>query len=142
MKKFLLGLLVIVLGLGLLGAAAYAGYRFGFTQGMMTASNGELPSLGHGFGFNRMPMREFGFSRGFDRGEFGMIRRGFDFGFFPLFGFLARLLFLGLVIAGIYWLITRSGWQLTRTAPATATTTTTTVVETPPPASTEENKEV
>ena len=136
MKRFLLSLLVIVLALVLLGAAGYAGYRYGFTQGMVAASNGNAPSLGHGYGMIPRGMHEFGFARGFDRDGFGMMGRGFGFGFFPLLGLLLRLLFLGLIIAAIYWLITRSGWQLTRATPA-ATTTTTTVVETPPSPPTE-----
>jgi hypothetical protein len=145
MKKVLLGLLVVILALGLLGAAGSAGYRYGFTQGMLVASSGATDqTVGPRFGMGPrgMPMHEFGFQRGFHRDGFGMMGRGgFGFGFFPLFGLLLRLLFWGLVIAGIVWLITRSGWRLTRTAPVSAaTTTTTTVVETPPPAPDEENK--
>jgi len=140
MKKFLLSLLIIVLTLGLLGAVGYAGYRYGFMQGVITASNGTNgngQSLTPGFGMSPrgMPMHNFGLNRGFDRGGFGMMQRGrFGFGIFPLFGLLVRLLFWGLIIAGIYWLITRSGWRLTRTAPiAAAPVAPTPVVETPPP---------
>ena len=151
MKKVLLSLLVIILALGLLGAAGYAGYRFGFMQGMMVASNiangkgnGNGPSVAPRFGMipRGMPMHNFGFQRGFDRGGFGMMRAGFGFGIFPLFGLLARLLFWGLIIAGIVWLVTRSGWHLTRTTPvATAPVSPAPLVETPPPppASDEEN---
>lgn len=141
MKKFLLGLLVLVLALVVLGATAYAGYRYGYIQGALATSDGNLQFSGRGFGMNpnRMPMHDFGFNRGFDRDGFGMMRGGYGFGFgFPVLGLLARLLFWGLIIAGIYWLITRSGWRLTRNNPVPAATTpTTTVVETPPPASTE-----
>ena len=137
MKKILLSLLVIVVALGLLGAAGYAGYRYGFTQGLITASNGNAPSLGPGFGMNPRGMHEFGFARGFGHGGFGMIGRGPGFGFFPLFGLLLRLLLLGLIVAAIYWLITRSGWQLTRTTPVAAATT---VVETPASPPAEENR--
>lgn len=143
MKKVLLSLLVIVIALGLLGAAGYAGYRYGFTQGMIAASsgtNGQSVIPGFGMGPRGMPMHEFGFQRGMDRDGFGMIgRSGFGFRIFPLFGLLVWLLFLGLIAAGIYWLVARSGWRLTRTSPAATTTTTTTVVETPPPAPTGEN---
>ena len=152
MKKVLLSLLVIIIALGLLGAAGYAGYRYGFTQGMIIASarsnnangsangNGKVPPYGPGFGMmpRGMPMHNFGFDRGFGfDGRGGMMRRGY--GFFPLFGFgfglLARLLFWGLLIALIVWLVTRSGWRLTRTAPvAAAPAATTTVVESHPPA--------
>jgi len=146
MKKVLLSLLVIVIALGLLGAAGYAGYRYGFTQGMAASSGGVYDrSAGPwpGIGPRGMPMHEFGFQRGFDRDVFGMIGRGgFGSPLFPLLSFLTWLLFVGLVGAGIYWLVTRSGWRLTRAAPAPATTTTTTtVVETPPPAAPEENRE-
>jgi hypothetical protein len=143
MKKVLLSLLVIILALGLLGAAGYAGYRYGFTQGMMLASNsnGNTPSVRPGFWMSPrgMPMHNFGNARGFDRDGFGMMRRGgFGFGFFPLFGLLARLLFWGLIVALIVWLVSRSGWRLTRTAPVVATPAAPApvVVETPPPAST------
>lgn len=90
-----------------------------------------------------MPMHEFGFQRGIDRQGFELLGRGgFGSPLFPLLSLLTWLLFLGLIGAGIYWLVTRSGWRLTRTAPAPATTTTTTtVVETPPPATSEENKD-
>ncbi len=144
MKKVLISLLVIVIAIGLLGAAGYAGYRYGFTQGMITASsNGaDGQSVGPRFGMTPrgMPMHEFGFQRGFDRDGIGMIgRTGFGFRIFPLFGLLVWLLFLGLIAAAIYWLVARSGWRLTRTSPAATTTTTTTAVEPPPPASTGEN---
>ena len=147
MKKVLLSLLFIVLALGLLGAAGYAGYRYGFTQGMVAASsngaNGQSVRPWLGMSPHGMPMHNFGIQRGFDRDGFGMMgRSGFGFRIFPLFGLLVWLLFLGLIGAGIYWLIKRNGWRLTRAAPVSATTTTTTtVVETPPPASTEENRE-
>ena len=132
MKKILLGLLVVVLVLGVLGASAYAGYRYGFRQGMIAASDGGLQFFGSGFGMrpNRMPIHNFSFNRGFDRDGFGMMQPWFGFGSFPLLRFLATLLFWGLIGWGIYMLITRSGWRLTRTTP--------TVTAPPPPA--EENK--
>jgi hypothetical protein len=140
MKKVLLSLLVIVLALGLLGAVGFAGYRYGFIQGRITAStgNGNTQPVGPGFGMMQrgMPMHNFGFNRGFERGGFGMMRRGFGFGFFPFFGILARLLFWGLISAVIVWLVSRSGWRLTRTAPVGATPVPpATPVQTPPPAS-------
>jgi hypothetical protein len=146
MKKVFLSLLVIIIALGLLGAAGYAGYRYGFRQGMIVASSGangnDRPVIpGFGLGPRGMPMHQFGFRRDFAHGGFGMMRRGgFGFGFFALLGLLVRLLFWGLILAGIVWLISRSGWRLIRTAPA-ATTTTTTVVETPPTPPVEENRE-
>ena len=146
MKKVLLSLLVIVVALGLLGAAGTAGYRYGFTQGMITASsngaNGQSVSPWSGMSPRGMPMHNFGAQRGFDRDGFGMMGRGgFGFGFFPLFGLLLRLLFWGLIIAGIVWLVTRSGWRLTRAAPvAAAPMAPAPVVETPPPPASEEER--
>ena len=148
MKRFLLSLLVIVVALGLLGAVGYAGYRYGFTQGMIVASrgtNGNGPAVVPGFGTGPrgMPMHNFGFQRGDVRNGFGMMGRGgFGFGFplFPLLGLLMWLLFLGLIGAGIYWLVARSGWRLTRTTPvAAAPVAPAPLVETPPPAADEED---
>jgi hypothetical protein len=157
MKKVLLSLLVIIIALGLLGAAGFAGYRFGFTQGMITASarsnnanggangNGNVQPRGPGFGMmpRGLPMHNFGYGRGFERGEYGMMGRGFGFMAFPFLGLLLRLLFWGLIIALIVWLVTRSGWRLTRTAPVVVTPPSPApVVVTPPPASNEENVDV
>jgi hypothetical protein len=153
MKKVLLSLLVIILALGLLGAAGYAGYRYGFTQGMAVASirsnntngngNGTVQPWGPGFGMMQrgMPMHNFGYQRGFDRDGFQMMGRGgFGFRFFPLLGLLVWLLVLGLIGAGIYWLISRSGWRLTRTTPvAAAPVPPAPVAETAPPPSKEED---
>jgi hypothetical protein len=153
MKKFLLSLLVIIVALGLLGAAGFAGYRYGFIQGMIVASNqsttgngigngnGKVQPWGPGFGMMQrgMPMHNFGDGRGFERDGFGRMRRG-GFGFFPLLGALIWLLFLGLIVAGIVWLINRSGWRLTRTASvAAAPVTPAPVVETHPSTTDEEN---
>lgn len=138
MKKVLLSLLVIVVALGLLGTAGYAGYRYGFTQGMSVApnnTNGNSQSVGPGFRMNPrgMPMHNFGFTRDYDGDGIHRLERG-GFGFFPLFGALARLLFWGLIIAGIVWLVTRSGWHITRTVPvATTPIPSAPVVETTPP---------
>lgn len=129
MKRVLLSVLVIVLILGGLGAAGFAGYQYGYRQGTVSASNGngQLPPGHPDVNPYRMPMHNFGF--GFDRG-FGMMHRGMGFGFFsPLF-FLLRIGFWALVIWAIYMLITRSGWRLTRE------TTTSTNVNPPAPAET------
>jgi hypothetical protein len=134
MKKVLLTLLVVFLILGALGAAGYAGYRYGFRQGFVAASDGDAQFFMPGFGLNRMPMHDFGFDRGsdrgFDRNGFGMMQRSYGFSFFRPLGFLIQLLFWGLIIWGISALITRSGWQLSRTPPADIT---------PPPRSTDDN---
>jgi hypothetical protein len=46
--------------------------------------------------------------------------------------FLGRILVFALLLWLIYWLLTRSGWRLTRTAPVTTAPSAT--VTTPPPA--------
>jgi len=121
MKKVLLTLFTIVVVLGLFGAVGYAGYRFGLMRGTQLTANGGTPnSQVRPFdNFDRRGMPNFGddFGRGPRRG-FGM--RGFPmmgmgFGFFSLFALLARVAVFALIIWFIYWLFTRSGWQLTRT---------------------------
>ena len=123
MKRVLLTLLVVVVALGLFAAVGFTSYRLGYAQGARVTANGDevRPRIGpfDDLGPNRMPMREFGFNRGFPR-EFGM--RGFPgmgFGFFSLWTLLWRLAFLGLIVWFVYWLFTRSGWRLTRTAQTT-----------------------
>lgn len=137
MKKVLLTLLAVVLIVAGLGAAGFAGYRFGYAQGVQFASDGDAQPTFPGFAFgpNRMPLhghgfdRNFGPERGFDR-SFEM-RPGGSMGF-GLFGpllFLLQLAFWAFVIWAVYTLVTRSGWRLTRT---------TRPIETPPaPAETE-----
>jgi uncharacterized membrane protein len=116
MKKVLLSLLAILVVLGLFAAAGYAGYRFGYAQGVQTAVNGNTtrtqPGLRpfNGFGPNRMPMYRFGFGRDFRRGGFPMM----GFGFFPPVMFLGGIVVLALVVGFVYWLGTRSGGRLTR----------------------------
>ena len=126
MKKVLLTLLAVIVIVGALGASGMVGYRYGYSQGASSATDGETPAIAPGFGNGpqRMPMHEFGFERSFGPGGPG---RGFDrgfemmpgemggFGFFGPLVFLARIAFWALVIWAIYMLATRSGWRLTRT---------------------------
>ena len=135
MRRFILTLLALILVLGLFAAVGFAGYRFGYARGVQATASGETlrPQIGPfgGFGPNRMPMHNFGFERGFQRGW----DRGFPMlgiGFFPLWGLLWRILVLGLIVWFVYWLFTRSGWQLTRT-----TQTATAATPPAPPAETE-----
>lgn len=136
MRRILLTLLAVIVGLGLFAAIGYAGYRMGYAQGTEQRANGAAPDFRpfERIGPGRMPMDEFGFGRGFHRefrpGGFPMM----GFGLFPLFGFLWRIAILALIVGLIYWLFTRSGWQLTRTQ-------TTQTVETPPQPSETETKE-
>ncbi len=143
MKKVLLSILAIVLIIGALGAASFAGYQFGFRQGALTSttSNGKAPiaPFSKNDGPRGMPMmRNFGFGRGFGPGGFGMMGRGMGFGFFSPLVFLLRLAFWALVIWAIYMLVARSGWRLTRQ------TTETPPAPVPPatPAESENNEQV
>lgn len=112
--------MILFLGLGLFAATGYAGYRFGYAQGVQaTVSNDDTRSRPElrpfdEFGPRGMPMHNFGFGRDFPRrfgpGGFPML----GFGFFSPLLWLARIAVLALVIWFIYWLFTRSGWSLTR----------------------------
>lgn len=122
MKKVLLTLLAVVLVAAGLGAAGFAGYRFGYAQGVQSASDADpqLMMPGFAFGPNRMPMHglwfdrdngpERGFGRGFDMGPGGRM----GFGFFGPLLFLLQLAFWIFVSWAIYTLVIRSGWRLTR----------------------------
>jgi len=117
MKKVLLIMLAVIAVLGLFAATGYTGYRMGYAQGVERTADGQMSEFRpfERMGPGRMPMHDFGFGRGLDRefraGGFPMI----GFGFFPLFGFLWRVAIFALIIGLVYWLFTRSGWQLTRT---------------------------
>jgi len=125
MKKVLLTLLTVIVVLGLFAATGYAGYRFGFARGAQITANGNPsgPQLRPFDNFERrgMPMHNFGddFGRGLRRGfgVRGFPMMGMGFGFFSPLMFLGRIVVFALIIWFIYWLFTRSGWQLTRTAP-------------------------
>ena len=117
MKKILLTLLVIVVVFGLIAATGYAGYRMGYAQGLEERAadriGPDVRPFAH-MGPGRMPMHEFGFGRGFHRGFDGSPLR--LFGFVPLIGLLWRVTILALIVWLAYWLVTQSGWRLTKTA--------------------------
>jgi len=131
MKKVLLTLLGIIVVVGVLAGAGFAGYRMGYMRGARANANGNRQVLPPNKGFDPrgMPMRNFGndFERGFNRGfalrGFGMMERGMagrGFGFFsPLF-LLVRVGFWVLIIWLGYKLIKGSGWTLTRQVAAPA----------------------
>jgi hypothetical protein len=116
MKRTLLTLLAVVVVIGLFGAVGFAGYRFGLARGAQTTGNAEAtrPEIRRfdDFGPHRMPMHDFEFGRGARRGLGGFPMLGF--GFFGPLMFLGRILVLALIVWFIYWLLTRSGWRLTR----------------------------
>jgi uncharacterized membrane protein len=123
MKRILLTLLAVVFVLGLFGAAGYAGYRFGYVQGVQATTDGETSRPGlrtfDEMGPRGMLMHNFGFGRGFHHG-LGMGNSSMmGFGFFSPFMLLGRIALVALIILFVYWLFTRSGWQLTRTAQTT-----------------------
>jgi hypothetical protein len=132
MKRLLLTLLGFIVVSGLFGAVGYAGYRYGYAQGVQATASG-APQLRpfddfdprgmHGFGMDRE------FQRGFGPGGFPM--RGI--GFFSPWRWLGPLAVLALIFWFVYWLFTRSGWRLTRTVPVTETP--------PPPVKTEVKEE-
>jgi hypothetical protein len=134
MKKVLLTLVGVVLILGLFSAVGYAGYRFGYAQGVQTVINSDTaqPRLRLFDDFERRGIPNLGdrferdFPRGFGPGGFPMR----EFGFFSPLRFLAQIAVLGLMIWFVYWLFTRSGWRLTRTPAVQTTETSTQPVET------------
>ena len=99
---------------GLFGAVGYTGFRYGYAQGVQITASGETPQLRplddfdprglHGFGMDRE------FQRGFGPGRVPMM----GFGFFSPLRWLVPLVILALIALFVYWLVTRSGWRLTR----------------------------
>jgi hypothetical protein len=125
MRRLLLTLLAVVVIAGLFAATGYASFRFGYARGAQNApatANGDNTPRIRPFDHFERPMRpgrDFGFDREFHR-EFRM--HGFPMmglGFFSPFRFLGQVLLIALIAVLVYWLFTRSGWQLTRTTPTT-----------------------
>jgi hypothetical protein len=121
MKKILLTLLAIIVIAGVLGGAGFAGYRYGYRQGVSVTASGDVVkpfAPGNGFGWNNMPMHNFDqrMGPGFHHDGFGpggMMRGRGGFGFFsPLF-FLARIAVFAFIIWAIYKLLT--GWRISFT---------------------------
>jgi hypothetical protein len=123
MKKVLLTLLAMILVIGVLAGAGFAGYRIGYTRGVQASANGDAPLFGRfeRFGPERIPMPNFGSDsdRGFDSGfphrGFQMMQRGRGFGMFSPLMFLAHLAIWALVVGLVYLLFTRSGLRLSLT---------------------------
>jgi hypothetical protein len=130
MKKALLIILLVIVGLGLLAGVGFAGYRIGFMQGAVRAGN--LPAFGQFRHMDpgQMPMHKYNynFGQGNERGYMHMMGRGmmpnggFGMGFFGFFGFFRlvwNLAILGLIVWFFYWLFRRSGYRITRDSPST-----------------------
>lgn len=125
MRRILLSLLTIIVVVGLFATIGYAGYRLGYARGAQGApsiANGDdIPRLRpfDDFGPRGMPGRDFGFERRFHPG-FGMrVFPRLGFGLFSPLRFLGQILSIGLIAGLVYWLLTRSGWRLTRTPETT-----------------------
>jgi hypothetical protein len=120
MKKTLLVILLIVLALGALAGAGFAGYQFGYARGAVQSEGRADTIFGRhdrfldpknvpGFGFfqrGRDPHHDFG--PGFSR-----IDRGWGSGVFSPLSLLFRLAILGLIVWVVYMLFQGNGWQLT-----------------------------
>jgi hypothetical protein len=121
MKKVLLILLGIIVTVGVLAGAGFAGYRIGYQQGALANTDGINVPLMHGFRLNPqdMPMHNFGrdLDRGYNQGfgPNGYMMQGRGMGFFSPLMSLGHIIFWGLVIWFVYWLFTRSGWKLSLT---------------------------
>jgi len=115
MKKVLLTLLAVIVILGALAGAGYAGYRIGYHQG--ATASGNLPLFGRGERMNPNFMPHFNQDFGYRVQPYRspMMGRGdFGFNFFSTFRLLWNLAILALVVWFVYWLVTKSGWRITR----------------------------
>lgn len=127
MKKVLLTLLAVIVIVGALAGAGYAGYRIGYGQGATASDNPPFFDRSERMGPNFMPMPNFG-------REFGpagsdlfyrdpMMRRSlYGIYFFSPLRILWNLAIFALIVWFVVWLFTRSGWRIVRqssTAPTT-----------------------
>ena len=120
MKRILLTLLGVIVVIGALASAGFAGYRIGFNQG----AQGDSPLHVRPDRLDPQGMPHHNFDRDFDRifnhgfphRGFRMMHRG-GFGFFAPLMFLGQIAFWGLIILLVYLIFTRSGWRITRTQP-------------------------
>jgi uncharacterized membrane protein len=113
MKKVLLTLLAVIVIIGALAGAGFAGYRIGYIQG--ASGNVAFTHMNP----NLMPMQRFDrdFGPGFNNYRSPMMGRGnFGINFFSPFRILWNIAILALIIWFVYWLFTKSGWQITRNA--------------------------
>ena len=127
MKKVFLTLLAIIVVVAALAGAGYWGYRIGYADGATGSDNGVFFGRSYHMDPNQMPFHRFegdGFNRGFDKGfgfnQHPMMRPGgyhsVGIGYFSPLRILWNVFILALIIWLVYWLFTKSGWQITRTA--------------------------
>jgi uncharacterized membrane protein len=118
MKKVLLTLLAVIVIAGALAGVGYAGYRLGYNQGAISSGNAPFFGRSDRMGPQFMPNfnREFGFwAQPFHSPMMG--RGNFGFNIFTPLRILWNIAILALVVWFIYWLFTKSGWQVTRKTP-------------------------
>jgi len=112
MKKVSLTLLAMVIILGALAGAGFIGYRIGYNQG--ASGNAAFAHT------NQIPMPMQRFDHDFAIPRYNnyrspmMGRGGFGINFFSPFRILWNIAILALIIWFVYWLFTKSGWQITR----------------------------
>ena len=119
MKKALLTLLAVIVIVGALAGIGYTGYRIGYNHG--ATSSGITPFFGRSDRMNPnfMPTHKFDRDFGFRNQPYHsspMMGRGNSgFNMFSPFRFLWNAAILALVIGVVYWLVTKSGWRISRT---------------------------
>lgn len=115
MKRFFVVLLSIIIVLGALAGAGYAGFRVGYAQGSTASGNAPMVGRYH-MNPNQMPFdqRGFGFEQHGQFNRFPMMDRGYGIRFFSPFHFIWNIIVLGLIIWFVYWLFTKSGWRITK----------------------------
>ena len=116
MKKFLLTLLVVIVVLGVLAGAGFAGYRFGYSNGAAASGKAQPAIPFRHMDRNLMPMHRYGDGFGRQMMPYGapMMGRGGGFGFFSPLHLIWNVAVIALVIWFVYWLFTKSGWRITR----------------------------
>jgi len=127
MKKGLLTLLAIIVIVGALAGAGYWGYHIGYNDRATGSETGPFFGRSYHMDPGEMPFHRFddGFNRGFDRG-FGFSQRSMmqpgsyrnfsiGYGYFSPLRVLWNVAILALIAWFVYWLFTKSGWQITRT---------------------------
>lgn len=124
MKKVLLSLLAVIVIVGALTGAGFWGYRMGFANGATGSDGGPFFGRPYHMDPSQMPFHRFegrGFDRGFGFNQHPMMQPGgyhgvgMGYGFFSPFHLLWNVAILALIVWFIYWVFTKSGWQITRT---------------------------
>jgi len=123
MKKVLLTLLAVIVIVGALAGAGYAGYRIGYDQGATASGNLPFFDRAERMGPNFMPRFERDFSFRVQPFHSPMMGRGnFGITFFSPLRILWNIAIFALIVWFVVWLFTRSGWRIVRqssTAPTT-----------------------